>query len=266
MNIAGAISRLAKSDNMPALTVERDYALAHIAAGLASFGPDTGIILQGGTALRLCYFENYRYSADLDFTVVSGAIEDAYATIAAALAATGGALSGLRLTDEANPRIAYTGPLKKERKIKLDLSCGKAIAGPERNLLLPRWEDLPVGAALDVLSLNEIASEKMLCMVGRQLCRDMLDLWRLCDSERIDVDVVSGMYRVKAKQRGIDSGKLGERYPHLVGQYRKKWKDELDVYVGADALPEYEGVQRVVSRMLRSANLLGGRAAVTPQN
>ena len=37
-----------------------------------SVGDKHGLVFKGGTALRLCYFEDYRYSADLDFSVVEG--------------------------------------------------------------------------------------------------------------------------------------------------------------------------------------------------
>ena len=66
---------------MPARTVERDYVLAHIVAGFAGLERSTGLVFKGGTALRLCHFNDYRYSADLDFSIVAGTVEDAYSTI-----------------------------------------------------------------------------------------------------------------------------------------------------------------------------------------
>ena len=87
------ITRRAATDGVPAKTVERDYVLAHIIAGLASLKRETGLVFKGGTALRLCHFDDYRYSADLDFSIVAGSREDAYATIEEALAVTGGTTS-----------------------------------------------------------------------------------------------------------------------------------------------------------------------------
>jgi len=44
-------------------------------------------VFKGGTSLRLVYFEKYRYSADLDFTVVGGGIDAALAALAKVVAA-----------------------------------------------------------------------------------------------------------------------------------------------------------------------------------
>lgn len=99
------LTQQAARDGVPATTVERDYALAHIVATLGSLAAGHGLVFKGGTALRLCYFEDYRYSADLDFSVVDGDREGAYATIDAALAAVSGAIDALRLTEDEPRRI-----------------------------------------------------------------------------------------------------------------------------------------------------------------
>ena len=62
------ITRQTTRDGVPAPTVERDYVLAHIIAALAAIDASYGLVFKGGTALRLCYFADYRYSADLDFS------------------------------------------------------------------------------------------------------------------------------------------------------------------------------------------------------
>ena len=90
------ITRQAARDGVPAPTVERDYVLAHIIAALGALDDSHGLVFKGGTALRLCYFEDYRYSADLDFSVVEGDREAAYATIEAALTAVTGAIDTMQ--------------------------------------------------------------------------------------------------------------------------------------------------------------------------
>jgi len=144
------ITRRAARDNVPAKTVERDYVLAHVIAGVATLKDDTGLIFKGGTALRLCHFENYRYSADLDFSLVEASIEDGYAAITRALESTEGSIQGLRLTDDEPPRIAYLGPLGRERTLKLDLADDELVLSTERQRLLPRWPDLPEDASVHV--------------------------------------------------------------------------------------------------------------------
>ncbi len=93
------ITRRAAQDGVPAITVERDYVLAHVVAGFATLSNDTGLVFKGGTALRLCHIDDYRYSADLDFSLVWGSIEDGFDAITRALANAGGSVEGLHLTE-----------------------------------------------------------------------------------------------------------------------------------------------------------------------
>lgn len=69
-----AITRRADTDGVDAAVVERDYVLAHVVAQLHRARPeDSGrLVFKGGTALRFVYLPDYRYSADLDFTILAG--------------------------------------------------------------------------------------------------------------------------------------------------------------------------------------------------
>jgi predicted nucleotidyltransferase component of viral defense system len=56
--------------------IEKDYMLGWLLAGIAS-EPQLreGWVFKGGTCLRKCYYETYRFSEDLDFTVRAGGPE-----------------------------------------------------------------------------------------------------------------------------------------------------------------------------------------------
>ncbi len=180
------ITRRAAKDGVAAKTVERDYVLAHVIAGLAMLGDDTGLVFKGGTALRLCYFDDYRYSADLDFTLMSGSIDDGYASITAALDKTAGSIQGLRFTEDKPARIAYLGPLGRERSLKLDIAADELVLRTQEQRLLPRWSDLPKDTSVRVYTLVEIAGEKLRCVLQRLQCRDLYDLWLLFEEEGVD--------------------------------------------------------------------------------
>ena len=107
MTTFAQITRQAARDDVPAPTVERDYVLAHIVAALGGLDDQHGLVFKGGTALRLCYFKDYRYSADLDFSVIEGDIEGAYATIATALTQVVGAVDVLHLTDHEPKQVPH---------------------------------------------------------------------------------------------------------------------------------------------------------------
>lgn len=49
--------------------VEKDYVLGWLLAGIAAHPATKRWAFKGGTCLRKCWFETYRFSEDLDFTV-----------------------------------------------------------------------------------------------------------------------------------------------------------------------------------------------------
>jgi len=249
------ITRRAAQDNVPAVTVERDYVLAHVIAGFATLGDDTRLVFKGGTALRFCHTDDYRYSADLDFSLVSGSVEDGYKVMARALENAGGSVEGLHLTDDELPRIAYVGPLGRERSLKLDLADGELVLNTESRRLLPRWPDLPQDASVHMYTLLEIAGEKLRCVIQRLQCRDLFDLFLLFEEMRVDATEAAMVFRPKAEHRRIDPDAFAMRYRERINQYRKRWEAELREHVAGE-IPHFGDVERRVTRHLRRAGLL----------
>ncbi len=81
----GAITQIADRDGVSAIVVERDYVLTHIVDSLARVDESRGLVFKGGTALRLCFYEDFRYSADLDFSLEELETPQALAVIRAVL-------------------------------------------------------------------------------------------------------------------------------------------------------------------------------------
>ena len=136
--------------------VEKDYVLGWILAGINAHEElAESWVFKGGTCLKKCYFETYRFSEDLDFTLrdASHLDEDFLQGVFEEVVAWVAEQSGLSLPDDQiefdiydNPRgqpncqgkIAYRGPVSPTSggwpKIKLDLTADK------------RWYCLPYGA------------------------------------------------------------------------------------------------------------------------
>lgn len=68
------ISELARELSLDLHVVEKDYVLGWLLAGIAA-NPELAEnwVFKGGTCLKKCYFETYRFSEDLDFTVTEEA-------------------------------------------------------------------------------------------------------------------------------------------------------------------------------------------------
>ena len=55
---------------IPEAVLERDYCLAWFLVGLSRSPLRDILVFKGGTALKRCYIGDYRFSEDLDFTLV----------------------------------------------------------------------------------------------------------------------------------------------------------------------------------------------------
>src|ERR1700757_898395 len=54
---------------IPEAVLERDYCIAWFLVGLSHSALREKLLFKGGTALKRCHFDDYRFSEDMDFTL-----------------------------------------------------------------------------------------------------------------------------------------------------------------------------------------------------
>jgi predicted nucleotidyltransferase component of viral defense system len=218
---------------------------------LARTDGQEGLLFKGGTLLRLCFYEDFRYSADLDFSIVTMPAEGALDVLKSALklcAETIG-LSELELVEEDVMTVRYSGPLGRMREIKVDIASDELVLESTEVSLLRRYPDQHEGTQLASYTLNEATAEKVRCVIQRSLCRDVSDLHRLFVREGVDVDVVWPMFEEKARARGVDPDLFAERLGSRTPDYKARWEEELaDLEPG---LLPFEQVMRELRRAVR---------------
>jgi predicted nucleotidyltransferase component of viral defense system len=249
------ITRRADADGVPAQAVERDYVLAHVLGALARRG-DERLVFKGGTALRFCFLEECRYSADLDLSLVGVTKAETLGVIGEVLAdaKVQVGLEVLELDDGTPPRIRFVGPLGRERLIKLDLADDELVIETRKSQLFQRWPDMSPDAELVVYSATEITGEKLRCVIQRLQCRDLLDLHSLFEVLSVDPAQAALRFGDKARHRSIDPETFEDRYQARLADYQERWVNELSEHV-AD-VPHFDGLERRVSRALRDGGLI----------
>src|SRR3990172_8585375 len=71
-NLSLLSNRLAKAGKrIPEAVLERDYLLAWFLVALSRVPLRERLVFKGGTAIKRCYFGDYRFSEDLDFTLAT---------------------------------------------------------------------------------------------------------------------------------------------------------------------------------------------------
>lgn len=249
----GEITKQAQRDGVDAQTVERDYVLAHTAVDIALVA-DERMILKGGTSLRLGHYDNYRYSADLDYSLLDITTSGALDLIAVALERCRNRIGIDMVTLDAQaspPRITYVGPLgAKPRTLKLDLADNELVTEHASLPLVVSWRDLPDTASVRGYTLTEICAEKLRCIIQRRQCRDVYDLWNLLD-ERGGADLFDAWHRFerKAAHKDLDPHRFFERWGTGLDWYQRRWDDELADYLGG-RLPTFDTVSRVLAQQI----------------
>jgi predicted nucleotidyltransferase component of viral defense system len=177
--------------------IEKDYVLGWLLAGIASHDAlNRKWIFKGGTCLRKCYYETFRFSEDLDFTIVDGGPEEPaelmgiFAEVANWVREESGIELVLddksfqrRRNRRGNPttqgRIAYQGPNANPTmpKVKLDLTSDELLVDrPDfRRIGHPYSDTLPVEGVL-CYSIAELFGEKLRALAERCRPRDLYDV------------------------------------------------------------------------------------------
>jgi len=246
------LTRIADTQDVDARTVERDYVLTHVLAAIGRQPGSHGMIFKGGTALRLCYFEGYRYSADLDFSLQAdanpaGALE----AVTAALGELAQRIGFPHLTvAQDGKHIEYVGPLGKQRDFKLDVATDELVEETATLPLFARYPDQPE-VEVEAYTLPEIAAEKLRCVIQRLQARDLFDLNELFAIHTLDLDEIWPMFESKALHKNIDPERFNETFEQRMPQWKSRWEREMSEHLAGEPEP-FKAVERRVRRALRS--------------
>jgi predicted nucleotidyltransferase component of viral defense system len=208
--------------------VERDYVLAWVLAAISSH-PETSVhwVFKGGTCLKKCYFETYRFSEDLDFSLTQQALYTAEDLRRVLLEVTEIAhdLSGIEFAGDAvvvrerkdkagrttfEGKIGYRGPLLAPffPRILFDLTQHEPIlAEPVACAVFHPYPDaLPSATTVRAYSLEELLGEKLRALIERTRPRDLYDVVYILNnhSSAIRFEIVSGLYREKCRIKGFE--------------------------------------------------------------
>ena len=74
------------------------------------------------------------------------------------------------------------------------------------------WTDLPAAEPFDVYPIDEIAAEKLRCIIQRVQCRDLYDLFRLADDLAVSYAAVRPLFERKTQAKGIDPATFSARF------------------------------------------------------
>ncbi len=254
---------------IPEAVIERDYVLAWFLTGLAGHSLRDILAFKGGTALRRCWFEGYRFSEDLDFTLIRPiTLEDTLAGLNESFT-TVESDSGLRIAFDREDRnghqnshtfyLRYQGPLPAANDVKVDITINEVLCFPLQDRPIQRtydsFDDLPEGPTVQVYAIEEIVVEKLLALSdrARNEPRDLYDLWYLFGTTDLRIAELRAELDVKLALRQRTVAGMEQAIAAKEDRLRRLWTNRLAHQMSQ--LPPYDDVFREMLRVVRAAEL-----------
>ncbi|MBI2829422.1 MAG: nucleotidyl transferase AbiEii/AbiGii toxin family protein [Acidobacteria bacterium] len=259
---------------LPWEVLERDYLLSWVLAGIGRVGSlrDT-LVFKGGTALKKCYFGDYRFSEDLDFSGLEGvptgdAMEQAVREACAAASTLLDEYAPVEIAweryTEKQPHpggqeaftIRARLPWQKQpqTRVMIETAVDEKILKPAPRRKIIHEYGEPLEAEVLVYALEEIVAEKLRAILqhvgkleergwSRSRARDYYDLWRVLGTyrDRMDLSDFSPFLREKCDVRKVDFTGPDDFFQETMLAYvEKTWDQWLGPLV--PGLPSFQTV------------------------
>lgn len=237
----------AKRSGVMTRVIEKDYYLGILLNAISKDPNKKDFIFKGGTALRKCYFNNYRFSEDIDFTVIkrqfnqenilSGLIK-AWCKKSNADFGTTFELYKLSLEREIYGQESYSVTvhyqgIEGRGKINIDFTFyeqveSKPLSKQIKHAYSDKADYHP--SKILVYSLEEIMAEKLRAISFIHYYprnRDLYDICYIANNARINRAKLTKLFVAKCRFKGIDPVLLKEVNAVYLSKFKKSWDIQL---------------------------------------
>lgn len=243
--------------------IEKDYVLSWILKGVAQHEQlKQTIVFKGGTVLKKVYFEDYRYSEDLDFTLLDSAVtkEQMFEWFGEIFERVKEEANiPLEIIDDnehedggINFYIGYVGPLGGQgsnKKVKIDISRSEKLEfEPVLQPVFVGYSDIEEHELL-CYRLEEVLIEKLRSLMQRMQARDFYDIWYLLEQHQMEIEFYRSEFAGKCANKNLNPADFPKKLVERLPSYRGRWQSSLAGQI--QNLPNFERVEREVNRHLR---------------
>jgi predicted nucleotidyltransferase component of viral defense system len=276
------IGTIAEQKEVAPTTIDKDWVLSHILDAIYSIPIcKESLIFKGGTCLKKCYFPEYRFSEDIDFTsskpefVLDERLINEIIAIVKKQADIPLSLSKLEQLKFNDQLTGYSVVLKfwgadhprneapppperwttniKIEVILYELMVFKAV---ERQLIHEYSDKLSdTSKSIPCYSLQEVLAEKLRALIQRSYTapRDFFDIWYLSKNTKdIDWDEVVTAFHKKMEFKKLVFEGIGQMINEDNEKILKRsWDQSLKHQVPAKEFQPYELVEKELTELFK---------------
>jgi len=270
------IRRFAGFQKMDPMIVEKDYILGcYLHFICKNSDVKKNWVFKGGTCLKKCYFEKYRFSEDLDFTVRKAFSKEELTNIIQNINLWVQDETGIRFDvrefvievieddygkESFEARIYYRGPWQYRGSppaIRIHVNRDEVLYFPQEKLPIfhsySDKKDLP-GTYIIAYSLEEILAEKLRAFSGQRkytVSRDIYDIFHLHSAMEELSKTLAG-FEAKCAVKGISLAGIDiESISKRQAEFKENWQNNLEYLVPENLHIAFDDAWKV------SINLLG---------
>lgn len=259
----GEIQQKARELGIRDQQIEKDYIISWILKGVSQHEQlSKSIVFKGGTVLKKIHFADYRFSEDLDFTLLDNNttneqifewFKEAFEYIRDEANIPLDIIDNNEHEDGGiNFYISYVGPLGGQgnnKWVKVDISRSEKLEfKPVLNPAFIDYSDLEDYSLL-CYTLEEVLVEKLRSVMQRMAARDFYDIWYLLVEYGMEADFYIDAFRKKCASKGLNSTDFPKKLAERLPQYKGRWKSSMSEQI--KDLPEFDKVEREVQRHLK---------------
>jgi predicted nucleotidyltransferase component of viral defense system len=273
MILQSEILKIAEEQGVLPDTIDKNWVLGHFLAELfrTSWAQNL-LIFKGGTCLKKCYFPDYRFSEDLDFTlnrsdfqITSNLLQTILDTITEQV---GILFSKVKIEPIIfnNMQVGYsshirfwgvnhkknqqpTSPERWHTEIKFEvISYELMVNEPTICPLYSNYSDRKLfeGITIPCYQISEVVAEKFRALLQRSYPapRDYYDLWNLLRQKGfIDLEGIVSTFLSKASYKNIHFNQVDDFFdPEQVRKVKQAWNNSLKGHLKEKDLPDFDTV------------------------
>ena len=259
----GEIQQKARKVGVRDQQIEKDYVLSWILQGIANHEQiSQELPFKGGTVLKKIYFKDYRFSEDLDFTLLNNDISNDkllewFSEVFDYIKEEANIPLEIITRNEhhdggINFYISYIGPLGglgAQKRVKVDISRSEKLAfKPVSKTVILEYTDQEDHQLL-CYSLEEVLIEKLRSVMQRMQARDFYDVWYLLEIQKMNLEFLTNEFKEKCESKKLNPEDFHRKLVQRIPQYKARWTKSISEQI--HNLPSFEQVERETLRQLK---------------
>lgn len=286
MLLQSEILRIAEKEGVPPDTIDKNWVLGHFLAILfEEKWARENLIFKGGTCLKKCYFEKYRFSEDLDFTLKNKDLQITNRMLQSVCDTVTGKVGILFSKVKVEPinwknkQVGYKTKIKfwganhkknqqppaaqrwqTEFKIEI-VHYEKLVNNPVYKPLLSTYSDsgVFVSQTIPCYPLVEIIGEKLRALLQRSYPapRDYYDIWKLLKQPELleDWNLIVKTFLQKTAFKHITFNDYSDFFNNKrINKMKKEWDHSLRGHLREEDFPDVNQIIHELETVFQRMN------------